>query len=146
MDINDWLECDWLESDAVGLPCRVRRAVAERMDGKLREAWGHADGQAQSWAVCAVSRHYDTVLDMLTEMVMDGVYGRNQEERIATHLTIAEFADARVQGLTPAEAYYVLDVLLSTMRTDVRVEDVMLNNPERQSKGVNEKDREEFGR
>lgn len=138
MDINDWLE-----SDAVGLPCRVRRAVAEGMDGKLREAWNHADTQAQRWAVCAVSRHYDTVLDMLTEMVMDGVYGRNQEERIATHLAIAEFADARVQGLTPAEAYYALDVLLSTMRTDVRVEDVMLGSPKRQNKGVNEKEEEE---
>ena len=137
MDINDWLE-----SDAVGLPCRVRKAVAEGMDGKLREAWGHADTQAQRWAVCAVSRHYDTVLDMLTEMVMDGVYGRNQEERIATHLTIAEFADARVQGLTPAEAYHVLDVLLSTMRTDVRVEDVMLVDVEERDR----KDREEFGR
>ena len=138
MDINDWLE-----SDAVDLPCRARRAVAEGMDGKLREAWGHADTQAQRWAVCAVSRHYDTVLDMLTEMVMDGVYGRNQEERIATHLTIAEFADARVQGLTLAEAYHALDVLLSTMRANVRIEDVMLGSPERQNKGVNEKEAEE---
>lgn len=79
-------------------------------------------GDFQRWAVMYVADNWGLVLDMLTMLAMDGVYGRNQEERIATLLAVRLFATGR---WSKQEAVYdTLEAVLARFRTHVVPEEV----------------------
>lgn len=111
-DFDDWLDGK-LPPDA---PMHVRKAIAKEQEGRLEAALAEA-GDHQRWTVMYVSDNWDLVLDMLTLMVMDGVYGRNQEERIAALLMMRRYANG-VGSMTEAE-YYTMEAVLTRFRTHV---------------------------
>ena len=116
-DFDDWLDGK-LPPDA---PMHVRKAIAKEQEGRLETALAEA-GDFQRWAVMYVSDNWDLVLDMLTMLAMDGVYGRNQEERIATLLAVRLFATGR---WSKQEAVYdTLEAVLARFRTHVVPEEV----------------------
>lgn len=110
---DDWLD-GMLPPDA---PMHVRRAIEKEQEGRLERAFAEADRGLRRWAVMYVAENRDLVLDMLTMLAMDGVYGRNQEERIATLLAVRLFATGRWSE--QEEVYGTLDAVLSRFRTHV---------------------------
>lgn len=124
--VNKELDMDvWLDGDVpADLPRYARKAIEQELSGRLETLWSEADSDFDMWCVKYIAKNWDLVLDMLTVQTMNGVYGRNQEERIATHLTVKCFADGSLKaegfGNMYAEAVYnKLDVLLSRCRTNV---------------------------
>ena len=109
---DDWLD-GMLPPDA---PMRVRRAVEREQEGRLGDAYEAADDRRRS-AVMRVAADWDLVLDMLTVMAMDGVYGRNQEERLASLLIAKRYGSGA--GSEPGIDYNTLEAVLARFRTHV---------------------------
>ena len=111
---------EWLDgahpSDA---PMHVRRAIWKEQEGRLETAFTEA-GDFQRWAVMYVADNWGLVLDMLTMLAMDGVYGRNQEERIASLLILRR----DWSGGEPEADYNTLEAVLARFRTHVVPEEV----------------------
>lgn len=116
-DFDDWLDGK-LPPDA---PMHVRRAIEEEQEGRLETALAEA-GDRQRWTVMYVADNWGLVLDMLTLMAMDGVYGRNQEERIASLLMTRRYANG--VGSRPEADYYTMEAVLSRFRTHVMPKEV----------------------
>lgn len=117
-DFDDWLDGK-LPPDA---PMHVRKAIAKEQEGRLETALAEA-GDLQRWAVMYVSDNMDLVLDMLTMLAMDGVYGRNQEERIAALLMMKLYAKG-VWGRPEADLN-TMEAVLSRFRTHVVPKEVV---------------------
>lgn len=111
---DDWLD-GTLPPDA---PMRVRDAIVKEQEGRLARAYEAADGDLpQRLAVVRIAKDRDLVLDMLTVLAMEGVYGRNQEERIAALLMTRLCANG-ADG-DPGSVYDAMEAVLSCFRTYV---------------------------
>lgn len=111
---DDWLD-GMLPPDA---PMRVRKAIEREQEGRLARAFEAADGDLpQRLAVMRIAKDRDLVLDMLTVMAMEGVYGRNQEERIAS-LLMTRLCAGGADG-DPESVYDAMEAVLSRFRTYV---------------------------
>ena len=109
---DDWLD-GALPPDAL---MHVRRAIRKEQEGRLETAFAEA-GDFQRWAVMYVADNWGLVLDMLTMLAMDGVYGRNQEERIASLLIAKRYGSGA--GSEPETDYNTLEAVLARFRTHV---------------------------
>lgn len=113
---------EWLEgAHPLDAPMHVRRAIEEEQEGRLETAFAEA-ADFQRWAVMHIANDWDLVLDMLTMLAMDGVYGRNQEERIASLLMTRRYANG--VGSRPEADYNTLEAVLARFRTHVVPEEV----------------------
>ena len=137
MSINNWLDYsdeDDIPSDA---PLYVRRAIEMEQERNmiLSKLWNEvnyrneAENRLERWLIAYIADNWDLVLDMLTMLAMDGVYGRSQEERIASLLTVRIYAHGLDHlpelGLYRTDQiYFRLDTLLSRCRTHVFPKDV----------------------
>lgn len=137
MDINNWLDYSDEEDIPSDAPLHVRRAIEREQERNmvLSKLWNEVDNHTEAenrferWLIMYIADNWDLVLDMLTMLAMDCVYGRNQEERIATFLTIRIYAHGLDTvpelGLYRTEQVYCkLDTLLSRCRTYVFPKDV----------------------
>lgn len=111
---DDWLD-GTLPPDA---PMLVRDAIMKEQEGRLGDVYAAADGDLpQRLAVMRAAKDWDLVLDMLTVLAMDGVYGRNQEERIAA-LLMTRLCARGADG-DPEPVYDAMEAVLSCFRTYV---------------------------
>ena len=137
MSINNWLDyCgeDDIPSDA---PLYVRRAIEMEQERNmiLSKLWNEvnyrneAENRFEKWCIMYIADNWDLVLDMLTMLAMDCVYGRSQEERIASLLTVRIYAHGldqlpELERYSADQVYFRLDTLLSRCRTHVFPKDV----------------------
>ena len=115
---------DWLDEPLDNMPRCTREAIGQELEGRLGTLWDEAESDFERWCVRYIAENWDLVLDMLTMMAMNGVYGRNQEENIAMHLTVKCFADGSLctggfGDMGTEVVYYRFDTLLSRCRTYV---------------------------
>lgn len=113
---------DWLDGRRpASAPMHIRRAIEEEQEGRIRDACRDAgDDRDQMLALMHVADNWGLVLDMLTMLAMDGVYGRNQEERIASLLILRH----NWSGGEPEADYNTLEAVLARFRTHVVPEEV----------------------
>lgn len=113
---------DWLDGRRPSsAPMHIRRAIEREQEGRLETAFAEA-GDSRRWAVMYVADNWGLVLDMLTMLAMGGVYGRNQEERIASLLIARRYGGGA--GSEPEADYNTLEAVLARFRTHVVPEEV----------------------
>ena len=137
MSINNWL--DYYSEDDIPFdaPLYVRRAIEREQERNmiLSKLWNEvnhrieAENRFEKWLIAYIADNWDLVLDMLTMLSMDCVYGRSQEERIASLLTVRIYAHGldrlpELERYGPDQVYTKLDTLLSRCRTHVFPKDV----------------------
>lgn len=121
MDFNDWLEGLYRED----LPCDVRKAIEREQHGRLCTALLDAETDMQRWAIQHIMCNWDLVLDMLTMLAMEGVYGKIQDEQVAAFLTVKWFTDPgpgdeRIKDRLVWEVFEELSAAMALFRTSVR--------------------------
>ena len=115
---------DWLDGRRPSsAPMHIRRAIEKEQEGRIRDACRDAGGDRdQLLALMYVADNWGLVLDMLTMLAMGGVYGRNQEERIASLLIARRYGSGA--GSEPEADYNTLEAVLARFRTHVVPEEV----------------------
>ena len=120
LDINTWLD----EYENPCMPYYTREAIKNELKGRLGTLWSETETDFEKWCVKYIAKNWDLVLDLLTMMAMESRYGRNQEEKIATHLAVKCIAEGSLYAdggfdVSPDTLYHEFDALLSRCRTNV---------------------------
>lgn len=124
---NQWLfgDCD------ADVASKVRKYVKEVVNNRwYNDCKDKGDAWREESVEARLTIHYiDFIEQELTAMVMDGMLGRNQEEKLASKIALMAFTDDKpldcIKGKSPNDVYSRMDAYLQGYRVYLRPEDVI---------------------